>query len=439
MRPPRNAAAARTTQGSLLAEEVMSIINHNYVEEVDLRAKFDRAIKRQALGWLFDCSQGLPSMEECPESIEECLYEVADAISRRCGGSIDSIQTRLLRNMVRNLDPYCDLLSPQMLKELKVSTSGKFGGVGMVTAPRGGDYVVIAPFDGSPAQKAGVEPGDLVMAIDNDSIHGLPLVEVLRMVRGPVGSRIQLTLKKRSTGEIVQLTLRRKLIRVPPVRSVTLAGGVGYIRIVNFQRTTAREVKQALRKLFSSVPADRRRLILDLRDNPGGLFDQAIEAAGVLLESGVITIVKGRTEKYDRVFKVKRSGPYGGIPTVVLINRGTASASEILAGALHGKPKALVMGERSFGKASVQGVFLLRGGMALRITTAHYYTANSRNIDRVGIKPDITCEDHRQTIERDAMYVGKTDALAQDPCVIGARQRLEGAFPAGQTPFLTLY
>jgi carboxyl-terminal processing protease len=231
--------------------------------------------------------------------------------------------------------------------------------------------------------------------------------------------------KDRISGEVRSVTLVRRRIQIPPVRARMLDSGTGYLRIVNFQQSTAREVRQALGTVMPKGPAQLKGLIIDLRNNPGGLFDQAIDVADILLSSGRITLLRSQDRRFNRTFNASGRGLVPGLPVVVLINRGTASAAEILAGALQGKPGVLIMGQRSFGKASVQAVYHLRDGLALRITTAHYFTAEGHDINRRGIHPDQVLREPDETdINTGQTYSTLDDSVRIDPEVHAALEYL---------------
>jgi carboxyl-terminal processing protease len=335
------------------------------------------------------CVEDVQFSADCERHPQQFLADFLRGVLSRCNIGREQLFAMVLNALLSGLDPNSALLDADTMKELSIGTSGKFGGVGMVVTWRDGDYVVVSPFEGSPAYRAGIRAGDTVVKIDGQSLHGLALMDVLRKVRGPAGSMMSVSLRDARTGEIKQLRVRRQVITVPPVRYVRLDSGIGYLRIVNFQHNTASEVRKALARLAGSGVGELKGLILDLRDNPGGLFNEAIQVADRFLPSGVITSVRGRNRQLNEEFKASPKNSFRRIPLVILINRGTASASEILAGALQGRPEVVVMGEKSFGKASVQAVYPLRKGTALRLTTAHYYTADGRDIEGKGLDPDV--------------------------------------------------
>lgn len=387
-------------------DEVVRLIRENYVHELSDEDIFLAPIESLTFTMLPHCTEDAQFSESCSRHPQRCLMDFLKGISICCHFSRDQLLTMALNALLSSLDANSNLLDADMMKELTIGTSGKFGGVGMVVTLRNGDYVVVSPFEGSPAYKAGIQSGDTVVEIDGQTLHGLPLMGVLRKVRGPAGSVMSVSLRDGRTGRIKELRVRRQVITVPPVRYVRLDSGIGYLRIVNFQHNTAGEVKKVLNRLAGAGAGEMRGLILDLRDNPGGLFNEAIQVADQFLPSGVITSVRGRNRQLNEEFRATSKGGFRRLPLVILINRGTASASEILTGALQGRPQVVVIGEKSFGKASVQAVYPLRKGTALRLTTAHYYTADGRDIDGKGLEPDI-----RADVTSDSLVQQKVDLM----------------------------
>lgn len=421
-----------------LFSTVLRLIDTHYAESISQRAILDSALNRLSLTLLPQCMEGVEPIETCSAPADRCFFKAVKTISRNCGEKQRAILARALRYLLRDLDPNSGLLDSAMLKELKISTSGKFGGIGMVVTARDGDYVVISPFDGSPAYEAGIKPGDTIVEIDGKSLHGMPLLEVLQLVRGPAGSRMSLTVKDKTTGSVGRLRIRRQVIRVAPVRHTVLPDHIGYLRIVNFQKNTATQVEKALEEMFDFGSGGVRGLILDLRDNPGGLFTEAISVADLFLPSGVITSVRGSKVHSYTEFTAQQDGTFPEVPMVVLMNSGSASASEILAGALQGRPNVLVMGDKSFGKASVQGVFSLGRRTALRLTTAHYYTPDGRDIHGKGLEPDVMV-DSPEGVTR--ARIGQSDerALDNDPEIAQAVKYLVGQDQPQISPFSTWY
>lgn len=424
--------------GLELWDKALALIRAHYYKEVSDREVYQESLERLRFALMPQCTEDLPGPDECSEGTARCFARALESISGRCGIPSARVETMALRFLLRDLDLNSGLLDERLLEELKISTSGRFGGVGMVVAPKDGDYVVVAPLDGSDAKRRGIRAGDVILEIDGKPIHGLPLVEVLDLVRGPAGSHMTATVKSASSDEIRDVRLRRKIIRIPPVRFKRLPEGIGYVRIVNFQRNTREEVFKALRSLSRRGRGRLKGLILDLRDNPGGLFNEAIRVADLFLSSATITSVKGRDPRFSREFRAAPAGVCAGLPMIVLINQGSASASEILAGALQGRPNVLLMGRRSFGKASVQGIFPLNEHLALRLTAAHYYTADGRDIDGKGIEPDIRSRESvsMRGAATVSAYAGNPE---EDEEIKGAFESLLSGRPPRRSPFLTWF
>lgn len=377
-------------RGRAVFEETVRLLRTGFVHDFDESRRFGDAVRKLTFSALPQCVEGIVSFEDCSDDPAECFYRSAAEIAERCGLPTDELVTRGLNLLLHDLDPYSGLMDARMIKELRISTSGRFGGLGLVVGARNGRYVVISSFDGSPAREAGVRTGDEILRIDGESIQGIPLMEVLAKVRGRPGARVTLRVRSGESRSIRDLIFHRKIIRIPPVESRFLDNGIGYLRIVNFQERTAREVKRALRRLREDAGGDLSGLILDLRDNPGGLFDQAIRTADLFLSRGTITQVRGKQRRFNKTFEASSRGAFTGFPIAILINKGTASAAEILAAALKQRPDVVLVGEPSFGKASVQGIFPVGLGMALRLTTAHYYTPAGDDIHGQGVTPDVS-------------------------------------------------
>lgn len=423
------------TTGLDLWDKVLVLIRDHYVKEVSEEEIYHESLRRLSFSLMPQCLEDVPSPDECSDGIRACFSQAVKRIAERCGMPLRSVEAMALRFLLKDLDLNSGLLDDRLLEELKISTSGRFGGVGMAVAPKEGDYVVIAPFDGSPALDKGIRPGDVILEIDGKPLHGLPLVEVLGMVRGPAGSPMVVTVKNPSTGEVRDIRLRRKTIRIPPVRFRRLQDGIGYLRIVNFQHDTLDQARKAMRALSRRGRGRLKGLILDLRDNPGGLFNEAIRVANLFLSSTTITSVEGRDKQFNRQFTASPHGEFADLPMIVLINEGTASASEILAGALQGRPNVLLMGRKSFGKASVQAVFPLAEQLALRLTTAHYFTADGLNIDGKGIDPDILSKEPTST-SRPSIASSDPGKLEEDEEVKRAFESLVSGRPPRRSPFV---
>lgn len=302
-----------------------------------------------------------------------------------------------IQGMLTSLDPHSGFLNADHFADMQVQTKGQFGGLGIqVSLDPSGLIKVISPIDETPAYKAGVEAGDLISHLDGETVQGLTLGEAVDKMRGPVGTDITMTLR-RNGGEPFDVTITRAVIKVPSVRS-RLEGDIGYIRITSFTEQTEQGVRKAIDEFNEQKGDLLKGLILDMRNNPGGLLDQAIEVSDAFLNRGEIVSTRARREEDIQRFNARPGDLMDGLPIVVLINGGSASASEIVAGALQDHARAIVLGTRSFGKGSVQTVMPLGIHGAMRLTTARYYTPSGRSIQALGIEPDIIVQ--AATIEK---------------------------------------
>lgn len=296
-----------------------------------------------------------------------------------------------IRGMLEGLDPHSAYLDSKSFDDLQVSTSGEFGGLGLEVGMENGFVKVIAPIDGTPAADAGIESGDLIVKLDGKPVKGMSLNEAVNVMRGRKGSNIELTIVREGLNQPFDITLTRDTIKVISVRSRTLDDGFGYIRIAQFQNKTGEEFKQELVKL-QKANGQLKGLVLDLRNNPGGILQASVEVADALLDGGLVVYTEGRMSNSHSQFSATANDLSNGIPVVVLINGGSASASEIVAGALQDHHRAVIMGTDSFGKGSVQTVVPLAKDRAIKLTTARYYTPSGRSIQAQGIEPDIVVE-----------------------------------------------
>jgi carboxyl-terminal processing protease len=295
-----------------------------------------------------------------------------------------------IKGMLSTLDPHSGYLDPDFYQDLQVQTKGEFGGLGIEITIKDGLLYVVAPMEGSPAEKAGVKPGDIIVKIDGKYTKEFSLVDAVKRLRGPKGSPIQISLSRKGEAELVDVTIIRDTIAVKSVKARYLGDGFGYVRVSQFMEQTADDLKSALNILVrdSSLP-ELRGLILDLRNNPGGLLAQAVKVSDMFLKDGVIVYTDGRVEAQKQKFFAHPRGTEPDYPIVVLVNSGSASASEIVAGALKDHGRALVVGQQTFGKGSVQTITPLENGGALTLTTALYYTKSGNSIQARGVKPDI--------------------------------------------------
>jgi carboxyl-terminal processing protease len=326
--------------------------------------------------------------------------EVLDRIKTAYVEPIDdkTLLENAIKGMLSNLDPHSAYLEPEDFQELQESTSGEFGGLGIEVGQEDGLLKVVSPIDDTPAARAGIEAGDLILRIDGQPTKGWSLMEAVDKLRGKPGSKIELTLV-REGGKPFTLKLERAVIKVRSVKSELLEKDYGYLRISQFQVNSGEEVGKALRQLQKDNGGKLGGLVLDLRNNPGGVLQAAVEVSDHFLNRGLIVYTKGRIANSELRFSADPADASQGVPLVVLINGGSASAAEIVAGALQDHKRAVLMGTDSFGKGSVQTVLPLTNDRALKLTTALYYTPNGRSIQAQGIVPDIVVE--RGTVTRD--------------------------------------
>ncbi|MBI3562925.1 MAG: S41 family peptidase [Gammaproteobacteria bacterium] len=296
-----------------------------------------------------------------------------------------------IRGMLSGLDPHSSYLDKESYQDLKVSTTGEFGGLGIVVGMEEGFVKVISPIDDTPAAKAGIKAGDIIIRLDEKPVKGMNLDEAVKLMRGPPGTKIDLTIL-RDKDKPQTYTLTRDKIHVNSVKQRLLDNGFGYVRISQFQDKTGEELRKALNKLKEDNKGPLKGLVLDLRNNPGGLLEQAVEVADTFITKGKIVSIKGRGGSNTTTRNATPNDALNGAPMVVLVNGGSASASEIVAGALQDQKRAVLMGSRTFGKGSVQTVIPISNDTAIKITTARYYTPNDRSIQAEGIEPDIVLD-----------------------------------------------
>ncbi len=298
-----------------------------------------------------------------------------------------------INGMLTSLDPHSSYMPPKSFRDMQVQTRGEFGGLGIEVTMENGFVKVVSPIDETPAARAGLRPGDFVTHIDNEPVLGLTLQEAVEKMRGPVNSNIKLMIR-RGGGDPFEVTLTRAVIRVQSVRS-RVEGELGYVRITSFTEQTESGLKNAIDRIRQQSGNKLKGLVLDMRNNPGGLLDQAIAVSDAFLDKGEIVSTRGRRNDEAQRFNAKPGDLLNGLPIVVLINGGSASASEIVAGALQDHRRAILLGTRSFGKGSVQTIIPMGNQGAIRLTTARYYTPSGRSIQAQGIDPDIVVEPAR--------------------------------------------
>lgn len=294
-----------------------------------------------------------------------------------------------VRGMLSGLDPHSAYLVPEEFQELKEGTTGQFGGLGIEVTMENGFIKVVSPIDDTPAQRAGIKTGDLIIKLDDKPVKGMSLGDAVKVMRGEPGSKITLTVVREGEEAPLKFTLVRDIIKVKSVKNRMLEKDYGYLRISSFQSGTGESLKEAIDALKKENARNLKGLVIDLRNNPGGVLNAAVEVSDAFLKSGLIVYTEGRIENSEMRFNASPDDLIDGAPIVVLINGGSASASEIVAGALQDQKRAVIMGEKSFGKGSVQTILPTSNGAAVKLTTARYYTPSGRSIQAEGIEPDI--------------------------------------------------
>jgi len=322
----------------------------------------------------------------------QSLETFANVLSLLEKNYVDSIDPEdviqgAIKGMLSSLDPHSSYLKPENFKDLQIETSGSFTGIGIEITMKDGQLMVVSPIEGTPAFKKGIKAGDIIVKIDNEYTKDLTLMDAVSLLRGKKGSDVTISIQRKGWDDYRDFTITRDLIPLHSVKSKLLEPGYGYIRITNFQSKTSHDAREALIKL--STNHNLSGLILDLRNNPGGLLEQSVEVCDLFLEQGMIVYTKGRIENQNAEYHAHAGGQKFTAPLIVLVNGGSASASEIVAGALQDHKRALILGVQTFGKGSVQTVFPMSDGTGLRLTTARYYTPNGRSIQAKGITPDL--------------------------------------------------
>lgn len=347
---------------------------------------------------------------EQPLPIDE-LRTFTEVFSRIKADYVEPVDDKkLLRDaiqgMLAGLDPHSSFLDPEGFKELRVGTEGEFGGLGIEVTMEDGFVKVVSPIEDTPAARAGLKTGDLIIRLDNKAVKGMSLNEAVKQMRGKPGSDIVLTVVRDGQPKPLTFTLTRAVIKVQSVKHRMLENGFGYVRIAQFQANTGDGLKDALAKLKLQNKNNLTGLVLDLRNNPGGVLNAAVAVSDAFLSSGLIVYTEGRVADAELKFSATPADLINGAPMVVLVNGGSASASEIVAGALQDHKRAVIMGTKTFGKGSVQTILPMSGNAALKITTARYYTPSGRSIQATGILPDVVTEEAKVT---------KREKGAEDP------------------------
>ncbi|MFN2327824.1 MAG: S41 family peptidase [Chromatocurvus sp.] len=342
------------------------------------------------------------------------LRTFADVFNQIRQGYVDEIDDSTLlqyaiEGMLSGLDPHSVYLSSDAFDDLQTSTSGEFSGLGLEVGMENGLLRVVAPIDGSPAADAGVQPGDIILKLDNNPIKGMSMGDAVGKMRGPKGSEIELTIGRSGESQPLTLKLTRDVIKVASVRESWLEDGYAYVRISQFQKTTGEDVAKGLDKLKKEQTL--RGVVLDLRNNPGGVLGASVDVAGLFMRGGEVVYTEGRLPNAAQSYGASDEDITNGAPLVVLINRGSASASEIVAGALQDHGRAIIMGTDSFGKGSVQTVMPISETRAVKLTTALYFTPGGRSIQAAGIVPDIRVDRARVTAIGEEGRISEADLI----------------------------
>ena len=348
------------------------------------------------LAVLFSGGGGVRKVGAVPKDSYEGLENFTNILTLIQKNYVDEVETKQLiegaiNGMLAALDPHSAYLTPDLYKELQVDTKGSFGGLGIEITTRNGMLTIVSPIEDTPAYRAGLKSGDEIMKIDGEFTKDMTLVDAVKKMRGAKDTKVTLTLKRETQAELFDVTLTREIIKIRSVKSKMLESGYGYVRVTQFQERTDDDLERALKALDKEA-GGLQGLVLDLRNDPGGLLTQAVKVSDLFLDSGLIVYTDGRLENQRQKYFAHKPGTWSEFPMVVLVNSGSASASEIVAGALQDHKRALVLGTTTFGKGSVQTILPLDDNSALRLTTARYYTPNGRSIQATGIVPDIVMD-----------------------------------------------
>ncbi len=335
----------------------------------------------------------------------DLFSEVLDKINKEYVEEINQNEAMdsAINGVLQSLDPYSSYMSPEMLKEMQTETSGKFGGLGIEVGMEAGVVKVISPLDNSPASRVGVKAGDYIVKINNTQVQGKTLTEAVELMRGPVGTKIEITVRRRGVKKALTFIITREIIQIQSVKSKIIDNNIGYLRLTSFNENTSDQIKKIINNYKKEGKV--KSYILDLRNNPGGLLSQAIRISDFFLENGEIVSTKSRKQSENRKWFAKKGDLINGETLVVLINYGSASASEIVAGALQDHKRAILVGESTYGKGSVQSIIPLQNKGAIRLTVSKYYLPSGESISEVGVTPDIEIEEDSDDFKIDS----KTD------------------------------
>ena len=329
----------------------------------------------------------------------DLFSEVLDKVNKDYVDEVDqnAVMDAAINGVLQSLDPYSSYMSPQMLSEMQTETSGKFGGLGIEVGMEAGVVKVISPIDNSPASKVGIKAGDYIVKINDTQVQGKSLTEAVELMRGPVGTDIEITVRRVGEKKAIVFNITREIIKITSVRSKVIDGDIGYIRLTSFNENSSDQFKEKIKDLKKNK--DINSYILDLRNNPGGLLSQAIKITDFFLDNGEIVSTKGRKKTESRKWYANKGDVIEGSTLVVLINYGSASASEIVAGALKDHKRAILVGENSYGKGSVQSIIPLKNNGAIRLTISKYYLPSGKSISEIGVSPDIKVEEKSENFK----------------------------------------
>ena len=329
----------------------------------------------------------------------DLFSEVLDKVNKDYVDEVDqnAVMDAAINGVLQSLDPYSSYMSPQMLSEMQTETSGKFGGLGIEVGMEAGVVKVISPIDNSPASKVGIKAGDYIVKINDTQVQGKSLTEAVELMRGPVGTDIEITVRRVGEKKAIVFNITREIIKITSVRSKIIDGDIGYIRLTSFNENSSDQFKEKIKDLKKNKNINS--YILDLRNNPGGLLSQAIKITDFFLDNGEIVSTKGRKKTESRKWYANKGDGIEGSTLVVLINYGSASASEIVAGALKDHKRAILVGENSYGKGSVQSIIPLKNNGAIRLTISKYYLPSGKSISEIGVSPDIKVEEKSENFK----------------------------------------
>ena len=334
-------------------------------------------------------SQNLDKFYEKIDLFSEVLEKINDEYVDEIDQS--EIMDSAINGVLQSLDPYSSYMNPEIFKEMQTETSGEFGGLGIEVTMEAGVVKVITPIDNTPAARAGVKAGDYIVRINGDQVQGLSLMEAVNLMRGPVDSYIEITIRRKGLNKAKIFKIKREIIEIKSVAAKLIENEIGYLRLRAFNENSDTQLKKEISKLQKNK--NLLGYIFDLRNNPGGLLSQAVTISDFFLNDGEIVSTKGRRSRENRKFFAKKGDKINGKPLIVLINNGSASASEIVAGALQDQKRAILLGEATFGKGSVQSIIPLKNRGAIRLTISKYYLPSGKSISEIGVSPDIIVEE----------------------------------------------